>query len=210
MKHLFYFLLLFFIACRNEPKKETTTIPSPIPATMDTVIDNPVNSDSLVWASSREVLSLLKSKAFLKLSEMFHPVEGVRFSPYGYVDTSTDRVFFAATFIASIQQKQKLNWGNYDGSGDSIVLTTAEYYNKFIYNADFLNAAKTSINKRISAGNSLDNLAKVYPGTNYTEHFFPGFDKKYAGMDWTTLKLVFKFYQGKNWLVGIVHDQWTS
>ena len=160
--------------------------------------------------TSRQVLTLLKNKEFIQLSKLFHPVNGVRFSPYGFVDTNTNKVFSAEEFLQAIDKKNIIHWGSYDGSGDSILLTAAQYFRKFIYNADFLDAEKSSLNKRIGQGNSLDNLKLVYPGCNYTESHFSGFDKKYGGMDWTSLKLVFEFYGGRNYLVGIVHDQWTS
>ncbi len=207
-----YFLLpafIFFCACNTNSKKEETVKEDPVIVTPDMTLKEATNSDSLVLAASRQVLTLLKNKAFIRLTAHFHPQEGVRFSPYGFVDTTSHRILQAAAFLQAIENKQTLYWGSYDGTGDSILLTAAQYFNKFIYNADFLNAEKHSINKRISAGNSLDNIASIYPGCNYTEHYFPGFDKKYGGMDWTSLKLVFKFHNGKNYLVGIVHDQWT-
>jgi hypothetical protein len=220
MKYILFFFLVVLMACRNSPKKDTVkseTPAAPIPDSIPTVANNPgsivaaaTNSDSLVLATSRQVLKMMKNKEFIQLSSFFHPLQGVRFSPYGFVDTSSHRTLRAAEFLKAIDKKPTLYWGSYDGSGDSIVLTAAAYYKKFIYNADFLNAEKSSLNKRISAGNSPENIAAVYPGCNYTEHYFSGFDKKYGGMDWTSLKLVFKFYEGKNYLVAIVHDQWTT
>jgi hypothetical protein len=220
MKYILFFFLVVLIACRNSPKTETVKSESPAATTPDSVVtgtNDPggivavtTNSDSLVVATSRQVLTLMKNKAFSQLSGFFHPVQGVRFSPYGFVDTSLHRTLQAAEFLKAIDKKPTLYWGSYDGSGDSILLTAAAYYKKFIYNADFLNAEKSSLNKRISTGNSLNNIATVYPGSNYTEHYFSGFDKKYGGMDWTSLKLVFQFYEGKNYLVAIVHDQWTT
>ncbi len=211
MKYLFFLSLLFMMSCDTRSKKEnhTNTIEPGLIVTPDSN-KSIVNSDSLVVATSRHVLSLLKNKAFAQLSTLFHPREGVRFSPYGYVDTTTHNRMKGDDFLQAIEKKPVLYWGSYDGSGDSILLTVAQYYNKFIYNADFVKAETSSLNKRISTGNSLHNIAAIYPGCNFTEHYFPGFDKKYGGMDWTSLKLVFQFFEGKNYLVAIVHDQWTT
>jgi hypothetical protein len=41
------------------------------------------------------------------------------------------------------------------------------------------------------------------------EYHFSGFDKKFEGMDWASLKLVFENSNNEWYLVGIVHDQWT-
>lgn len=209
MKHGLFILLLFLLIACNNSKKDAGENEKSITAATDSSKIITANSDSQVLASSSQVLTFLKNKAFVQLAGLFHPDEGVRFSPYGYIDTVSDIVLNSEQFLQAIAKKNPIHWGYYDGSGDSILLTAAQYYKKFIYNADFLHAEKSSINERISFGNSLDNLTKIYPGCNYTESHFSGFDKKYAGMDWTSLKLVFKIYQGKNYLVGIVHDQWT-
>jgi hypothetical protein len=209
MKYFSLLLIIFFCACNTNSKTREKAKDDSVVVKADATQKNTTNSDSLVLSTSRQVLALLKNKAFIRLSAHFHPVEGVRFSPYGFVDTTSHKILQAGEFLQAIEKKQTIYWGAYDGTGDSILLTAAQYYNKFIYNADFLNAEKYSINKRLSKGNSLDNITSVYPGCNYTEHYFPGFDKKYGGMDWTTLKLVFKFHNGRNYLVGMVHDQWT-
>jgi hypothetical protein len=207
-KYLLLMSLLGVLACNNNAKKEKE-MDSPVPTTPDSTKTVIINSDSLVLASSRQVLSLLRNKEFIQLSTLFHPLEGVRFSPYGFIDTTSSKVLKAEQFLQAIATRNVIYWGTYDGSGDSILLTAAQYFNKFIYNVDFLHAEKTSVNKRIGHGNSRDNIAMIFPGCNYTESHFSGFNKKYGGMDWTSLKLVFKFYDGKNYLVGIVHDQWT-
>lgn len=209
MKYIPLLIILFFCTCNSNSKKEEKAKDHTVIVKPGTNQENTTNSDSLVLSTSRQVLALLKNKAFIRLAAHFHPVEGVRFSPYGFVDTTSHKILQAGEFLQAIEKKQTIYWGTYDGTGDSILLTAAQYYNKFIYNADFLNAEKYSINKRISTGNSPDNIPSIFPGCNYTEHYFPGFDKKYGGMDWTTLKLVFKFHNGRNYLVGIVHDQWT-
>jgi len=36
-------------------------------------------------------------------------------------------------------------WGEYDGSGDPIKLTFAQYFDKFVYDHDFANARKSGI-----------------------------------------------------------------
>jgi hypothetical protein len=80
---------------------------------------------------------------------------------------------------------------------------------KFVYDVDFIKPEKRSVNKFISGGNSLNNLDSVYKDCDFTESHFSGFEKKYGGMDWRTLRLVFKERNGKYFLVGVVHDQWT-
>ena len=210
MKYItFLFSLFSLIACNNNYKKDAEKKEDSITIVIDSSKAITPNSDSLVLASSRQVLSFLKNKAFIQLAGLFHPQQGVRFSPYGHIDTAKDIVLSSQQFLQAIQKKNIIHWGYYDGSGDSILLNAAQYYKKFIYNADFVNAEKTSFNKMIGAGNSVNNLTSIYQDLNFTESHFSGFDKKYGGMDWTSLRLVFKLLQGKYYLVGIVHDQWT-
>lgn len=78
-----------------------------------------------------------------------------------------------------------------------------------MYNADFLHAPQTSLNKMIGGGNALNNLTTIYKDCVFTEHHFSGFDEKYGGMDWCSLRLVFKSYNNNMYLVAVVHDQWT-
>jgi hypothetical protein len=49
----------------------------------------------------------------------------------------------------------------------------------------------------------------VYRNYDFTESHFSGFEEKYGGMDWRSLRLVFKEIKGRFFLVGVVHDKWT-
>jgi len=168
-----------------------------------------VNKDSLILVLTNQILTSIKAKDFKKFSEFIHPVFGVRFSPYAFIDTSTNIKLTTVTFMEQINKQTKLVWGSFDGSGEIIQLTIEEYFNRFVYNADFINAEKKSINKMIGRGNTINNLESIYNGCDYTESYFSGFDEKFEGMDWCCLRLVFKKYNDKYYLVGIVHDQWT-
>jgi len=168
-----------------------------------------LNKDSLLFELTNKIMTSIKVKDFEKFSEFLHPILGVRFSPYSFIDTSANVKLTAGNFIEQINNQSELVWGSFDGSGEIIQLTIEEYFNRFVYNADFINAEKKSINNIIGKGNTINNLETIYNGCDYTESYFSGFDKKYEGMDWCSLRLVFKKYNDKYYLVGIVHDQWT-
>jgi hypothetical protein len=167
------------------------------------------NDVSVVLNLTTEVLTAVRNKDYKIFAEYIHPMLGVRFSPYAYIDTTKHVIFTHDKFLEQIKTHNKVHWGTYDGSGDSILLTIEEYFAHFVYDADFLNAQKTSLNKMIGGGNSLNNLPSVYKGCDFTESYFSGFEKKFDGMDWRCLRLVFKKHIGKFYLVGIVHDEWT-
>jgi hypothetical protein len=189
-------------SCKEKIEPDAITVSSPSP--------KPIDKEALILELSKKVLTSIKTKDYKKLTEFIHPTSGVRFSPYAYIDTITHLKFSKAQLLQEIKTKNKLDWGNYDGSGDTILLTIEDYFSKFVYNADFLNAEKTSWNKMIGGGNSLNNLETVYKDCDYVESYFSGFDKKYEGMDWCCLRLVFKKHLDKFYLITIVHDQWTS
>lgn len=115
-----------------------------------------------------------------------------------------------ASFLKLVEEKGSVIWGNYDGSGDVIRLTAQQYLEKFVYNADYLHAEKIGYDQIIGKGNSLNNLNEIFPKHPFIEYHFSGFDKKYSGMDWTSLRLVFKQYQSNYYLVAVIHDQWTT
>lgn len=169
------------------------------------------SGDSTLLNLTKEILGVIKAGNYAELADYFHPVAGVRFSPYAYIDTTVDLDFTKKTFYKQFKTKSssKLVWGYYDGSGDSISLSIRDYFRKFVYDVDFLKAEKTTLNESSSHGNTINNMAAVYEGLHYTESYFSGFDEKFGGMDWRALRLVYKEYNGKHYLVGIIHDEWT-
>jgi hypothetical protein len=195
------------LACQNRKTNEGSE------ALTDTIAQQPdtAGKGAQVLALDKQILAALKNKDYESFAGFIHPAQGVRFSPYGYVDTTSAILFSVQGFLEEVSKKPqtKITWGQYDGTGEPIVLTIDEYFKKFVYNADFLNAPKNSLNEMIGKGNSLNNLTAIYKDSDFTEHHFPGFDQKYDGMDWRSLRLVFKNYNSKMYLVGIVHDQWT-
>ena len=167
--------------------------------------------DSILLKTTQNILTLLKNKNYLALANYIHPVEGIRFSPYGFVDTVHDIKLSKQKFIneAGNPGQDMIVWGQFDGTGDPIKMTLNNYLQRFVYDVDFVKPEKRSVNEFVGEGNSLNNLELVYKNCDFTESHFSGFDKKYAGMDWRSLRLVFKVRDRKFLLVGIVHDEWT-
>ena len=168
-----------------------------------------IDKDSILLELTNQILTSLKNKDFEKFSEFFHPILGVRFSAYAFIDTTKDLKFTSDKFLKQIEKSDKLAWGSYDGSGEPIELTVKEYFDEFVYSADFLNAEKVSLNEAISGGNTVNNIETAYKDCDFTESYFSGFNKEYEGLDWCSLRLVFKEYNSKYYLVGIIHGQWT-
>jgi hypothetical protein len=160
-----------------------------------------------VLAKSKQVLVALINKDAKTLATHVHPAKGVRFSPYGNIDTQKD-LTFRRKDVVKIYTLPAYVWGQADGSGDDIKLDFAGYYKKFVYDKDFARAPAVGYNRVVKQGNAIVNVAEAYPNGKFVEYHFPG-TKKDSGMDWKSLRLIFE-KAGKNWyLVGISHDEWT-
>lgn len=160
-------------------------------------------------AAAREVVEALAAKDFDRLAELVDPEEGVRFSPYALVEPG-DHVTLSPEELRALARGGTLErtWGDYDASAEPIELSFREYFDRFVYDAPFLEEGEVAVDERRGAG-TLDNAAQVYPDARIVEYHVPGIDPRYGGMDWRSLRLVFR-HAGDRWLlIGIIHDQWT-
>lgn len=155
-----------------------------------------------------QAITALRNQDMQRLAQLVHPQWGVRFSPYSYV-LEEHLVFTPEQLAGLLQDPTIYQWGNYDGSGEPILLTFSEYFDRFVYRMDFANAPQISFNQRLGFGNTIDNSREFYPGAVVVEYYFPGQDPQYGGMDWHSLRLVFRS-EGELWyLVGVISDEWT-
>jgi hypothetical protein len=169
----------------------------------------PLSADQAVLQEAAEVVSALQHKDMAALSQFVHPQMGLRFSPYAAVKAS-DQVFPPDKLAGLPTDETTYTWGSYDGSGAPIQLTFADYYAQFIYDADFANAPQLALNHRLGVSTTLDNSTEFYPGSMIVEYYFSGFDPAFGGMDWRSLRLVFTPANSTWYLVGLIHDQWTT
>ena len=82
-----------------------------------------------VLATSLEVIELIKAKEMATLSTYIHPSQGLRLTPYFYIDPQSDQIFTAQEVAGLDQNTTAFNWGHYDGSGEVISLTFNDYLN---------------------------------------------------------------------------------
>ena len=105
---------------------------------------NPTPSPSPVIALTLEetayqVLQALAAKDLETVASFLHPQQGLRFSPYAFV-REDHQVFMAEDLPGLFDSDEVYVWGRYDGSGEPIVLTFADYYAEFVYSSDFADA----------------------------------------------------------------------
>jgi len=187
MKYIALLILPILLAACNQndrnKKADTPVSNDSLPGKKDSLPGNTTPDSNLLMQTSVEVLKAIKERDYTALGKFIHPASGIRFSPYGFIDSSIHRLFTTAKFLKAAKSQQRLFWGIQDGSGDSIKMTMNQYFGKFVYDVDFLNAEEKSVNRFLKSGNSLNNLQEIYPGAIFTEFYFSGFDAKYAGMD---------------------------
>lgn len=213
MKRLILFSLIIFLfsACNNnkESKEKTPVVVADTIKQRASVDDGDgLSQQDSIKATGRQVLVFLKQQNYPELIKYFSG-EGVRFSPYGFVDTVNTKKLTPDDFLEAMNKKWTLTWGSYDGTGDPIKLSIPAYLKKFVYNADYLNAEAVGYDALMKQGNSRNNIKEVYPNHHFIDYHFSGFDQKNKGMDWTSLRLVFEKEDGQYFLVAIIHDQWT-
>ena len=168
------------------------------------------NSAQNLMEISLNVMESIKNKDMVGLSTHVHPDKGVRFTPYVHINRPFDQVFTSQQVANLNQDITVYNWGYYyDASASEIKLNFNDYYDKFIYDEDFLNANIIGINAVVSWGVMIDNIYDEYEDGEYIEFYIPG-ETHSEGSYWKSLKLVYEEIDGKMYLVGVIHGQWTD
>lgn len=160
--------------------------------------------------AARAAAEALEARDFERLAELVHPEAGIRFSPYAYVEPEEHVTLTREDLLAAAEgARLERTWGHHDGSGEPIELPFREYLDRFVYDAPYLEEGRVAVDERQGHGNTLDNAGDVYPDARIVEYHLPGRDPRYEGMDWRSLRLVLEEREGRWYLVGVVHDEWT-
>lgn len=167
----------------------------------------PVGNEVLV-GRALEVAGYIRDRNWAALAGAVHPDRGVTFTPYSSVSDSD--LCFTPEKVAAFGGDSKVYlWGSYDGSGAPMSLTVEEYFAQFVGNADYTRAPLLAVDRVISSGNAVENVADAYPDARFVELYYSGLDEAQEGFDWCALKLVFEPVDGTLMLVGIIHSEWT-
>lgn len=177
--------------------------------TLSNDLIKPDLAKEIIQVDADKLLKAIKDKDAKTISAYVHPVKGLRFTPYTSVSEERDLTINKNDMVNFFEDGNLYVWGFYDGSGEEIELTPSQYYEKFIYTEDFINAPKVGYNEVLSGGNSVENQFEVYSNPIVVEYYIPEINPEYEGLDWQSLRLVFEEYEGSWKLVGIIHNQWT-
>ena len=200
-----FVLIIFSVSC-NLVQVLETALPGEPEATPTATLE-PTDPPTLEEAAYQVIIALAVMD-METVAEFVHSEMGVRFSPYTYVEEE-HLVFSAEELPDLIGSDETYTWGQFDGTGDPINMTFDEYYDRFIYSADFANPEAMAVDEELGWSSMINNIDAFYPGSSFVEYHFSGFDEQYGGMDWVSLRLVFIQEDGVWFLVGVVKDQWT-
>lgn len=173
-----------------------------------------LKSENTLLSRANLVLHYLKYKDLKQLATLAHPAKGVTFSPYA--DVSDESLNFSAADIKKLDDTKLYHWGEFDGSGHPMNLSFSDYYNRFIYPADFINAERIGNNTIMGRGTTINTIAETYPNGKFIEYNFdfPSSETNKNGLNmtgsWQSLRLVFEEADNEWYLVAIVHDCWTT
>ncbi len=152
------------------------------------------------------VLKAIKSGDAKKMASLFSP-DGVLLSPDLHVDKGDVRLK-PEEFLRAWEENRSFVWGHEAGSGRPIEMGIRDFFKRYLYDRDYLNAPKVATNRRLGRGNTKDNVKEVYPDAVFVEFHFPGTEKN-GGMDWSSLRVVLRKH-GEDWkVVALLHDGWT-
>ncbi len=174
---------------------------------LTTDVKPPVTNARLV-EMAYDILEAIKERDFKKLAGFVHPEYGVVFSPYATINLVTNKCFTAAQVEAFPQDDTKYVWGLFDGSGEPIEMTPAQYFDRFVMDKDFTKADLIGIDRIIRSGNALENIDEVFPNARYVDFHIEG-SPEHTGLDWGSLRLGFEDYNGELRLTIILHSEWT-
>lgn len=176
----------------------------PTPEPLDTEEDGPL------LERAELVVERLREGDYPSLAALVHPVKGVTLTPFSTVAPDCDRSMTAAQVSGLEKDEETYVWGVMDGSGAPIRATAGEYFDRFVYNADYAQAPEVAVDAVLLSGNALENVADAYPEGRFVDYTFPGLDPELGGFDWCSLKLVFEPWENDWYLVGLVHGEWTT
>ncbi|MET3695867.1 hypothetical protein SAMN05877753_102604 [Bacillus oleivorans] len=164
--------------------------------------------ESSVQELAQEIIQALANKDTAILAQHVHPVKGLLFSPYVYIQDDA-LVFTQDEVTMLLAASDTYLWGTFDGSGEPMEMTAKEYYSRFVYDHDYVQAHEMNIDSILQRGNSINNIKEKFPDSTVVEFHIKG-TEQYGGMDWRSLNLVFEQAEdGALKLVAIIHDEWT-
>ncbi|TFD96274.1 S-layer homology domain-containing protein [Jeotgalibacillus sp. R-1-5s-1] len=157
--------------------------------------------------TANDILVHLQNEEFDNIVPYLNDEHGLRFCPYAGSCIDHGGVMFSAEDIPGFMTDTNVYyWGDQDGSGFPIELTTASYYQDWLMDAPY--TEKERYGRSIQPATH-DLIRVEYPNAKVVEFYFAGTDQ-YEGMDWQSLNMIFEKDENGEWkLIAIINDRWT-
>lgn len=192
-----------FISRLLPPRIQSTlTDPMHVTSTAQSEADS-----AALLRSALDTAEALRDGDYARLSHMVHPKEGVTFTPNTTVDRTANCTFTPQQIAGGETSAETYVWGTATDTAAPISMTLSDYLAAYVWDEDYLTAPSVSVDSTRAAGNALENVAEAYPDCRYVEFYSAGTD---AQTEWSTLRLVYQWYDGGWYLVGVVHSSWGA
>lgn len=189
------------------PPRTTSVITSTISETLTGTPDSPSVGDSLsLIHCALETLSAIEEQDYSALATYVHPEAGVTFTPSATVDRNSNLTFSSEELTKAAQGTNTYVWGTSTNTATPINLTLSDYFASYVWDRDYSASPRISLDTTQVSGNALDNTLESYPDSHYVEFYCPDPNGQ---AQWSTLRLVYQWYDHQWYLVGIVHSAWN-
>src|SRR5688572_31986440 len=170
-------LLLCLAACQQRDSK-TVTVPKDSATTTNNTppkdsaavkgeVQKPLSAkDSSLVQLAEKVLTTLKNKNYKTLATYAHPDSGIFFSAFAYVRKSDSSRLSVAELNDPATPLRKVDWGAFELGDASTGLSLNRYFDKHVYDVDFLHAPLKSVNQFHNNGTDINNITEAFPNTD--------------------------------------------
>ena len=151
------------------------------------------NSPEDAASLAARILPLLKARDLDALQPLISS-KGLRLCPFGVPDSSNKTLKQKEVTNSWLLSSQEYLFGAYPGSGADIIMSASEYYEEFIWPADFCTEAALR-STEASVQSAFDAL---YPGASFVTYYVDDV------FEWKELTLVFLSEEGENRLCALI------
>ena len=166
----------------------------------------------LAYNVAINAIESINCRDYESLSRYVHPEKGILFSPYSFVDYNEHLVFSSEQVGRFAGDNSIYIWGIKDASNIPLELTVDDYFNRYVYDKNYLFVDQIGINIVIRQQGNIQNikehLTDLFGGCIIVDFYDQG-SGEYEGLDWSSIILVLEKYNGRFNIVAIVHSSYT-
>lgn len=181
----------------------TSQLTSSVPASSDSASEG--STFSLLHCAL-DTLGAIEQQDYTALATYVHPELGVTFTPSATVDPTSNLTFLPDELTSAASSSTSYVWGTSSSTSTPIKLTLTDYFASYVWDRDYTASPRISVDTPQVSGNALENTLQAYPDGHYVEFYCPAASGQ---TEWSTLRLVYQWYNNQWYLVGIIHSAWN-